>query len=273
MKLRSTILGYTEYARKVMLKSYSSDEMRQIIDRREDIIAKYMNEDGISRSDLQIASNNYKKLTDEQALEVLMRIESVSVSATMGAVYSGHFFVPSAYDDIIVDADDVFAVGYTSDSHLSDGSNDAILCTVFTNDPFVPVFPMIYVGKTGFLEFKSKKGREGVEALFTAMCRNLTYPVEDIKQLKKQIKQDGLVKGNLDMKFVLKQISDASVSTGVFNTKQMSSHIYPQSALMLDKMGYILNEDIQDIMHMDKMFNRNYWNKQIKKLVQLSSQS
>lgn len=92
MKLRSTILGYTEYARKVMLKSYSSDEMRQIIDRREDIIEKYMNEDGISRSDLQIASNNYKKLTDEQALEVLMRIESASVSATMDKMFNRNYW-------------------------------------------------------------------------------------------------------------------------------------------------------------------------------------
>ena len=48
-----------------------------------------------------------------------------------------------------------------------------------------------YVGKTGFFELtKSKKGRASVNALFEAMCPNLTYPVGDIKQLKKQISQE-----------------------------------------------------------------------------------
>lgn len=266
-QLEESIRGYIDYASDVFFKSYSSDEMRQIIDRRDFILEKYKNEAGISRADLQNASDNYKKLTDEQAAEVLLRVANSSVSSTMGAAYSGCFFVPTHYEGMIVDAADVFAVGYTSDYKLEAGSNEIILCAVFTNDPFVPVFPMIYIGKTGFFEImKSKKGRASVNALFESMCPNLTYPVGDIKQLKKQIKQDGSVKGNIDMKFMLDQISSASVSSGIFDTKKMHSDLYPGSTKMLGRIGYIPEEDVNVILHMDKMFNRNYWNKQIDKL-------
>lgn len=98
------------------------------------------------------------------------------------------------------------------------------------------------------------------------MCPNLTYPVGDIKYLKKQIKQDGTVKGNIDMKFMLDMISSASVSSGIFDTKRMHSDLYPVSTKMLDRIGYIPEGDVNMILHMDKMFNRNYWDKQIKKL-------
>lgn len=104
---------------------------------------------------------------------------------------------------------------------------------------------MIYVGKTGFIELtKSKKGIASVNALFEAMCPNLIYPVGDIKQLKKQIKQDGAVKGNIDKKFMMDQISSASVSSGIFDTKKMHSDLYPGSTKMLDRIGYIPEENV-----------------------------
>lgn len=263
-QLEESVRGYIDYASDVLSKSYSSDEMRQIIDRRDGILDKYKNEAGISRADLQNASENYKKLTDKQAAEVLLRVAKSSVSSTVGAVYSSKFFVPTYYESMIVDAADVFAVGFTSDYKLNAGSSEVILCAVFTNDPFVPVFSMVYIGKTGFFELtKSKKGRASVAALFEAMCPNLTYPVDDIKQLKKQIKQDGAVKGNIDMKFMLDQISSASVSVGIFDTERMHSDLYPGSTMMLDRIGYIPQDDINAILHMDKNSNCKYWSKQI----------
>lgn len=265
--LQESIRGYINYYSDVFFKSYTSDEMRKIIDHRDEILSKYQNSNGISRADLRNASDNYKKLTDDQAAEVLLRVSTSSVSSTMGAAYSGYFFVPTHYEGMIVDAEDVFAVGYTSDYKLQAGTSEVILCAVFTNDPYVPVFPMIYVGKTGFFELtKSKKGRASVSALFEAMCPNLTYQVGDLKQLKKQIKQEGMVKGNLDIKFVLDQISNASVSSGLFDTKKMHSELLSGSATMLDRIGYIQESEVNEILKMDKMFNRNYWEKQIKRL-------
>lgn len=265
--LESSIRGYIDYASDVFYKQYSADEMRQIIDHRDTILDKFQHDAGITRADLKNASDNYKALTDEQAEEVLLRVSNSTVSSTMGAAYSGSFFVPTHYEGMIVDSKDVFAVGYTSDYKLNGGNSEVILCAVFTNDPYVPVFPMIYVGKIGFFELtKSKKGRESVNALFEAMCPNLTYPVGDIKQLKKIVKQEGTVKGNIEQKFMLDQISNASVSSGIFDTKKMHSDLLPGSATMLDRIGYIQEDEVNQILKMDKMFNRKYWNKQVERL-------
>lgn len=265
--LEASIKGYINYASDVFFKEYSSDEMRKIIDHRDEILDKFQHDGGITRVDLKNASDNYKTLTDEQAAEVLVRVANSSVSSTMGSAYSGEFFVPTHYEGMIVDAKDIFAVGYTSDYKLSGGNTEVILCAIFTNDPYVPVFPMIYVGKIGFFSVtKSKKGREGVNALFESMCPNLKYPVGDIKQLKKMIKQEETIKGNLESKFMLDQISNASVSSGIFDTKKMHSDLLPGSATMLDRIGYIQEEEVNQILKMDKMFNRNYWNKQIERL-------
>lgn len=263
----NNVKGYIDYAQKMLWDPYTEDQLDVIARHRDSILEKYRMTRGISRSELASASDNYKMLTDAEAADVLRRAANSSIAATMGAAYSDDFFVPTAFEKTIVDADDVFAVGYTSDYKLQDIKSEVILCAVFTNDPYIPVFPMIYVGDLGFFEImKSRKGRQGVNALFEMMCPNLTYPVQDLKQLKKQVKADGSVRGNMGQKFMLDRISDASYSTGIFDTKKMHSDLYPSSAEMLDAYGYIQETQVDAIMKMDKMFNRRYWQKQIKKL-------
>ncbi len=264
---KENVKGYVDYANDMLWPSYTEEQLDQIAAHRDQILAKYRMTEGISRAELQEASDNYKKLSDDEAANVLIRMANSSITSTMGAAYTGYFFVPTAYEKTIVDAQDVFAVGFTNDHKLESTSHEIILCAVFTNDPYIPVFPMVYVGKLGFFEImKSKKGRKGVTDLFEAMCPNLTYPVQDLKKLKKQIKDEGSVKGNIDMKLMLDKISDASMSVGIFDTKKMHSNLYPSSATMLDQFGYIQEEQINQILKMDKMFNRNYWKKQIKRL-------
>ena len=262
--LEKTVKGYVEYNSAVFFKSYTSEEMRAVMEHRENILDKLCNNKGISRAELVAVSDNYKKLSDDEAERVLYRVASSAVSVTTGAAYGGSFFIPTRYEGMVVDAADVFAVGYTTDYRIQAGLDEVILCAVFTNDPYVPVFPMIYVGKTGFFELsKSKKGREGVNAIFESMCPNLTYPVDDLKVLKKTLKQEGSVRGKLELKFVLEQISNATSSCGIFDTKKMHSELLPGSIELMDRMGYIPNAEIDKILKMDKIFNRSYWNKQM----------
>lgn len=264
---REAVSGYVEYARTMGWAEYSEEELDMIASHRQQTMDKYNRNHGITRAELQNASDNYKKLTDDQVAEILYRVANASVSSTMGAVYSGSFFVPTRFEKTIIDAEDVFAVGYTNDYKLQVDGQEVILCVIFTNDPYMPVFPMIYVGKLGFFEvMKSKKGRQGVSALFESMCPNLTYPVQDLKALKKQIKSEGKVNGSIELNKMLDYISDASSSSGLFNTKGMHSDLHPSSADMLDECGYILDEQIDQILHMDRMFNRNFWQKHIKRL-------
>lgn len=264
---KDNVKGYVDYANKMFWDPYTEEQLDAIVAHRDAILEKYRVTQGISRSELIKASDNYKKLTDDEAADVLIRMAKSSLSETTGAAYTGYFFVPTEFEKTIIDAQDVFAVGYTSDYKLKDAKNEVILCAVFTNDPYIPVFPMVYVGKLGLFEImKSKKGRQGVAALFKMICPNLTYPVQELKQLKKQIKADGLVKGNIDQNFMLDKISDALVSSGMFNTKNMDCLLSPSSSVMLEAIGYIPETEINAIMKMDKMFNRRYWQKQIKRL-------
>ncbi len=268
MALEKPIQGYIYYANNVLSRFYTNDEMRTIIERKSRLLEKFKNASGITREELQNASDNYRKLTDEQATEILGRVANSTLSSTVGASYSGSFFVPTCYEGMIVDAEDVFAVGYTTDYKTDMGSNEMILCAIFTNDPYIPVFPMIYVGKLGIFDFmKGRKGRAGVNALFEAMCPNLTYPVGDIKQLKKQIKQEKLVRGKIDITLMLDLIGIVSAGTELFDTKKMHSELLSDTRQMLDQMGYIPENDINEILHMDKMFNRNFWKKQMDRMI------
>jgi hypothetical protein len=185
----------------------------------------------------------------------------------MGAAYSGYFFVPTGFDKMIVDAQDVFAVGYTGTTKYEAAGSEVLMCAFFTNDQYVPVFSMIYVGKLGFFELsKSKSGRAAIENAFSVICPNLTYPVQDLKNLKKQIKADGNVKGNIDLKFMLNEISNASSDVGVFGEYRMKSSLSEQTSKMLDEYGYILDTEINQILKLDKMFNRKYWEKQVERI-------
>jgi len=264
---KANVRGYVEYAERYGWPKYTEEQLDQIAQHRDGILEKYRRMDGISRAELQEASDHYKKLTDEQAADVLIRMSRSSVSSTLGAVYSGYFFVLTDFTGVIVDSEDVFAVGFTTNYRLESTKSEVILCAAFTNDPYIPVLPLVYLGKLGFFEImKSKKGRAGVAELFETICPNLTYPVQDLKKLKKQIKSEGTVKGDIDQKQMLDFISDAEYSSRIFDTKQMYSDLDSSTETMLDKYGYIPEYQIDKILKMDKMFNRNYWKKQIKRL-------
>lgn len=267
-ELKELVGGYYDYGFDVLLKDYTSEELKEIVSHRDMILNIYRNRNGITREELEAASENYKELSDDEAGMILARAKDTTIKSTIGAAYTNTFFCPTQYGGTIVDARDVFAVGYTSDSRLSDGGCDAILCAVFTNDPYIPVFPMLFLNEKGMFEFgKSKKGRSEVESFFSAMCRELTYPVCDIKQLKKQIKQEGVVKGNVDIKFLLDKMNDAMSGFSLFDTKNMYEYSrFSPITSMLSEIGYYHPNDIEEILRLDKHSNRKFWDKQLENI-------
>lgn len=267
MQKEAAVLGYVDYARELSLPSYTENQLDEIQKRRTEILEKYKMEDGISRSELHEASEKYRRLSEEEVRNILVRISNSSISSTLGAAYNDYFFVPTLFDKMIVDTEDIFAVGYTKNKDIKVEKQEVILCAVFTNDPYIPVFPMVYLGQLGGFDFsKSKKGRESVKELFELICPNLTYPVDDLKNLKREIKGAEPVKGNIEKKDMLQYISKAELGVGIFNTKQLSDTLLPGSSEMLDEYGYIQEDQINVILKMDKTLNRNFWNKMIQKL-------
>ena len=136
-ELKNENKGYNYYM-DVRYKEYISDEMEEIVKHKNAFLEKFQLTDGISRAELQQASDNYRSLTDEEAVDVLARVARTSMCNTMGAAYTDSFFAPTGYESTIVDAEDVFAVGFTSDYRLKGNNEEVILCAVFTNDPYIP---------------------------------------------------------------------------------------------------------------------------------------
>lgn len=266
-QLAASVHGYIQYAKIARMHPYSIEQMLAINVYREEILKKYCYAESISRGELKKAADHYSSLTDAQAQDILHRVANASMEVTTGAAYNTEFFAPLSYDGVIVDGEDVFAVGIVGDTHFSVNGHEAILCVLFTNDPYLPAFSMLYLGKLGFFELtRSKRGRESVQALFTYLCPNLTYPVDDIKALKKQLKKDGGVKGNIPMDIMLSRISDACLEAGIFKAKTLTAQLPPITTILLDQYGYITEDEIAQIMRLDKMFPRNFWEKQMKKI-------
>lgn len=271
---RAKVQGYLDVRSKYGYGSpdYELDELPKIDAYRQQIIDKFQNNDGITIPELDEAGANYRKLTDEQAFDIINRARLSMIECTAGSAYSQEFFVLTDYDRVIVDMSDVFAVGLTTAFNAGeDASQEAILCAIFTNDPYVPAFPMIYLGKIGFGSLiKSKKGREAVTALFTDLCPNLTYPVSDLKQLKKTVKAEDKVRGNIDKQWMLDKIDDASANSGIFKVKNMSSMLTDDTVVMLNNMGYVLDSHIAKLLRMDKTLAGHYWDKIFKKMSTLA---
>lgn len=259
--------GYKNYALEMRWDNYSDEQLTEIEKHRNSILNKYSAKGVISRDEIMYAADKCATLSDEQAESVIRRIGQCTVNVTTGAAYTNNFFVPLLYERVIVDANDVFAVGLSSvyAKELREGLFDeTILCSVFTNDPYIPVFPLVFVGKGKLfsLSMKSKEGRQQLKEILEEMCPNLQYPVEDIKQLKKTIKDDGYIKGNIDPQFMKEKLREASVNSGFFDKKKLKSDMSSRTAELLDEYGYIQDNEINNLLKLDKRKNREFWEKQ-----------
>lgn len=260
------VFGYVCYASDLSWDPYTEEELDAIARHRDGILNKCRVTEGITPEQLRQAGDNCKKLTDAEAQNVLDRLINSVYETSLGAVRSKKLFSLTTYEDTVIDKEDVFAVGYTRDSYVTAENAEALLCVIFTNDPYIPVFPMVYFGKTGLFEmFKSRKGRQAVENLFEIICPNLTYPVQELKELKKQISADGSVKGTPDVKFMLEKISEASSGSGIFNSKRIKDRLYLSSEEMLASYGWIDMKKAVEILQADKISGRKYWEKQLRK--------
>ena len=65
--------GYIDYYNDVFSDTYTLEEMKKIAAHREGLIAKFQNSGGIKKTELMIASENYKNLTDAEAADILIR--------------------------------------------------------------------------------------------------------------------------------------------------------------------------------------------------------
>lgn len=256
---RKEISGYLEYGLKIGI-DHKEDVWKDIAIHRDGILEKYRDKGSITKEELMAAGENYKKLSESEAVDIYTRALRSCFTSTMGAASTFTFFCPTQYEGVVVDAEDVFAIGYCTSSIDAHATKEAILCAVFTNDPYIPVFAMLHHGDIGLFSIKSKHGRQDIESVYTKMCPNLTYPVTELKQLKKMVKQEG-AKGKIDTDSMLRFISDATAGSGLFNTKTMTPSLTSSFIKKLESYGYIPSDEMIRLLQMDSMFGKSFWNK------------
>ena len=260
--LEKELPGYVKYASTMLGTVYSIEELEKILEHRNAIVEKYRIEGAFHRSDLAGIGANYKNLTEEEGDAIAQVICNCTLVSQPGAVIGGNMLAPTTFDGTVIDVEDVFAVGYTTDKKHQVNNMELISCVVFSNDPYMPVFPMIFAGRKKFYEHtKSAKGREVVGKAFELLCPNLKYPVTDLKALKKQVQKDVNVRGNMDWDFMLDSIGEARSGKGIFNSEKIELDAQSGTIALLDTAGYFVSEDVEKLLRMDKMFNRRFWSK------------
>ena len=140
--LEESVKGYEQYRQKAGLLPMTRAQRAGAAAHRERILEKYRMKDGISRIELWQAVRQYRSLSCSQCEDILFRAANSALISADGAAYSRNFFVPALFEKMVVDAKDVFAVGISASYKVSLKPREVILCAVFTNDPYVPVFPI-----------------------------------------------------------------------------------------------------------------------------------
>ena len=112
---RKEISGYLEYGLKTN-RDYKEDVWKDIAMHRDGILEKYRDKGSITKEELMAAGENYKKLSEDEATDVYTRALRSCFTLTMGAASTFTFFCPTQYEGVVVDAEDVFAIGYCTSS-------------------------------------------------------------------------------------------------------------------------------------------------------------
>lgn len=249
-ELRLEILGYVEYANSVLNKNYSDEEVRAIISHFNELTEKLRLKDGVSRAELLITNASLLRNMDEEDFhDFIQRLKKTIIPPYLGAINIGKFFVLTQFEKIIVDCNDVYAVGFVKDSVTSDSKVDTLLCAFFTNDPYVPIFPMIqFEEKESRNPFKNQKAHEKTTQFFEEMCPNLKYPVTDLKELDKIVKHEEKTRGILDKQFMRDQIYNAEFEHGIFNSSKKFIDINISTQEMLNDLGYLSLEEFVSLL-------------------------
>ena len=247
-----------------------SDSIEKKLEHRDAILEKASEGILISAEQLVLAGTNCDSLSDEEMNIIILRSAGITVNLGNGYVETSRFIAPTMFNGAIIDKKDVFAVAFTNDYHFSDDTNEGLLCTIFTNDKYIKVFPALFFVDKGLFDIvKSSKGRKNVQEIITDMFPNLTYKVDDMKLLKNTLKKEKTVRGNLELRFMLDIIADAQYSSGMFKSSRIKDNMQLSLPLteLVNKHGFYTRTQIYSLLGMGNKKNNTYFKKLAKRLL------
>ncbi|MBQ7766306.1 MAG: hypothetical protein IJ397_05645 [Lachnospiraceae bacterium] len=278
--LELSMEGYIEYARqqrisagdvKGVFKSlfgkteiYTQEQLQEIDAHRREILERYRNPYAITRQEIEWAANNYKNLNEPQIIDILTRYGETAMRSADGLDFNRNatLFSLTTFPGVIIDYEDVFAIGLVSNVKVNKRNTrtDTVVCVMFTNDPYIPVFPIWYRYDLKLNEMMySQQARIDIANAYQAVCPNLTYPITEVKELKKIIAQEPNIKGNISKEQMEKYLTDADYCSGIFDTSEYECYVNYSVEDLLESYGYVRGPVAEKTLGMGSKSTRDFW--------------
>ncbi len=278
--LELTMEGYIEYEKQRRISTvdakgmfkilmgkenmYTQEQLEEIDKHRRMILEKYRNPLAITCDELLWASDNYKKLNGPQIFDILRRFGETAMRQASGIDFNkdANFCSLTSFPGVVVDFESVFAIGLVSNLKVNKKNprTDTVVCAMFTNDPYIPVFPIWYRFDLKMNELmNSKQGRVDIANAYRLVCPNLTYPIMEIRDLKKLIAQEPEVKGNISKEQMVKILTNADTCSGIFDTGEYECDENYEVDKILESYGYIPGSVAECSIGMGSKATRDFW--------------
>ena len=238
-----------------------------IISARNKIFEKYRRDDIMTTSVLRNALTANTGWDDEQKVMFAVRVLNAAVNTQnrMSFVLN-RFVISHMYDGVAVDMDSVFAVAYTKNLFFkSDISEQPYLCALFTNDPYFPAIGMTFLPVTSksFLAMERTKNKDRVEHLKEILPKifpNLKYPVMDMKDMKKLVKNEGQVRDNSMNYELMLDLLGNGLSSPFWGIDSIMPETMPSGiATAIQDYGYVSISDVITWLGLEDRAIRKSW--------------
>lgn len=259
--------GITQYY-KDMPKKFRNlpADIDTIIASRDKMFQKYKLANEMNITVLTKTATNVDKMNDEQLSDFSEKLlRSLVLTQNKMSFALDKFVISHLYDGVAVDMDSVFAVAYTKNIFYNASIKEQpYLCSLFTNDPYFPAIGMTFLPVTSksFLALEASKNKERVghlQEVIPKMFRNLTYPVMDMKDMKKLVKQEGKVRGEMDPDLML-ALLDGGLHTPFWSIDSAMSDLMPSGiATSIQKANYLSLEDASRWLNLSDKQTLAFW--------------
>ena len=271
IKRETDLIGYIDYTYTMGGKKPTEEQLEQIEQHRIRIMEKYRLPKGITRNELAWAADNHRKLNEQQIADILIRYSLSSMRSAEGIDFTSNFFILTGYQGVVVDVEDIFAIGLISDHRCNklQRGTDTILCAVFTNDPYIPAFPIRYTFPLRMMQgelAESKEGRAQITAAYNDFCPNLTYPIVSVQELRDLVAKVENVRGKISKQFMGKLLSEASWLSDIFDMRELTGYISPETIAFFEQYGYLREEIAAQAIGMHNNAIRKFWDMHINKI-------
>ena len=237
-----------------------------IIQARNKIFQKYKTDHEMNISVIRNAARKAGEWSDEEKTDFAGKVlDSVVNTQNKMSFVLNKFVISHLYDGVAVDVDSVNAIALKKNPfYKAKVSEQPYLCAFFTDDPYFPVIGMTFLPTTSksLLALERTRNKERVASLQELLPKifpNLTYPVMDMKDMKKLVKQEGKVRGSMDPA-LMTELLDKGVSVPFWSIDSAMPDSMPSGiAMSIQDYGYISIEDVFRWLGLTDPVIRRHW--------------